>query len=161
MLAAGAAGRKAWTPDRDRRARLEGRGRLRVGPAGRANGRLASKVLQRDVAREPMRAVRAPKRRLDVLADAPQLARTPGVEAAARWRATGARYGALEPDRGGPRGGIGHGNRGEQRPRIRVIRRGGELAPRAPPPAPAPAHDARPGGEGAHPAHGVRRGRAS
>src|SRR5438309_1639119 len=116
MLAAGAAGRKAWTPDRDRRARLEGRGRLRVGPAGRANGRLASKVLQRDVAREPMRAVRAPKRRLDVLADAPQLARTPGVEAAARWRATGARYGALEPDRGGPRGGIGHGNRGEQLP---------------------------------------------
>src|SRR2546429_6953628 len=99
-----------------------------------------------------MRAVRAPKRRLDVLADAPQLARTPGVEAAARWRATGARYGALEPDRGGPRGGIGHGSRGEQRPRIRVIRRGGGVPPPAPPPQPAPGHDAAPARAGGAPA---------
>src|SRR6266545_157263 len=106
---------------------------LRTRCASRSEGRLAPQVLQRDVAREPARAVRVLPGRLDLLADAAELARAARVEAAAGGRPPGARHRAFESDGGGGRGRIGHGDRGEQRARVRVIRGTEDLVHRARP----------------------------
>jgi hypothetical protein len=83
------------------------------------------------MARKPAPAVRALPRRLNLLADAPDLARAARVEAAARGRPTGARHRALEPDSSVRRGRIRHRDRGEQGTRVRVIRRAEDFLHRA------------------------------
>src|SRR5215831_18145162 len=94
---------------------------------GGEHGRLPSQRIEWYVARNPVALTSAEQGRFLLLADAPDLVRTACVEPAARWRMLRARHGALEPDAGAGREGIGPWDRRQQRACIRMRRRPEDL----------------------------------